>query len=72
MNVAPSGVILRDDNWRPTKSTERQGLQKANKVVNSIDKNNNELLDVVSLLIQSRKRERSSRYFYNMVEVVEI
>ena len=54
MKVAPSGVNLRCDNCNPAKSADRQGLERANKVVNFIDKNNNDLLDVVSLLIQSR------------------
>ena len=36
------------------KSADRQGLERVNKVVNFIAKNNNDLLDVVSQLIQSR------------------
>ena len=57
MKVAPSGINLRDNNWRPAKSAEQQGLERANKVVNFIDKNSNDLLNVVLLLIQSRTVE---------------
>ena len=53
MKVVPSGINLRDNNWRPANSAEQQGLERANKVVNFIDKNSNDLLNVVLLLIQS-------------------